>query len=249
VQAQLLVKGPPEGPPLVFTAAFRPASTEPPTLLLNTIQLIDRNGSVVDLIKEVVVLNGLEVPFDSFLNGIALGTVTAAGDKVVPDSTPKPSDPIVEVELDLPYPTTDPDKVYWAKASPVVRPFGFQRMRLDGAVKIVKKPVPGLLWEPSKMANAFLQSSPQHVFGNRIVAQDEVKASGWLDGEPSPILCRLRVRSAHVWADDPKTKTRAYLNAEHLGASLGATNRELLVDQRDPQRAGDLDMFFYLRLG
>ena len=285
VRAQLQVTDQAEGPPLVFTAAFRTAAAtsyragecallqqattvqealdvlcanvgatpEPPTLQLNTIQLISLTGTVVELVKEPVVFNGLQVPHDAFSKGIALGT-TLNGERVPPTSTPQPFDPIIEVELDLPYPTTDPDKIYWAGASAnppkpteVVRPFGFQRMRLDGAVTITQDP-PGLFWEPSGMAQAFLRAALQHQWGNRIVQQNEVKASGWREGGPVPILCRLRVRSAHVWAVDPQTGQRAYLNAEYLGASMGVTDRELLLDERDPQRAADLDLFFYLQL-
>jgi hypothetical protein len=48
--------------------------------------------------------------------------------------TPRAFDPIVEVELDLPYPITDPDRVYWMEASKgngdqggITGPFGFGR--------------------------------------------------------------------------------------------------------------------------
>jgi hypothetical protein len=283
VRAQLQVTDQAEGPPLVFTAAFRTAAAtsyqagecallqqtatvqealdvlcanigatpEPPTLQLNTIRLLSLTGAVVELVREPVVLNGLEVPQDAFSKGIALGT-TLNGERVPPTSKPQPFDPIVEVELDLPYPTTDPDKIYWASASAsaINRPFGFQRMRLDGIVTITEDP-PGLLWEPSDMARAFLSAAPQHQWGNRVVPPyaEEVRKSHWQDGRPVPILCRLRVRSAHVWADDPRTERRAYLNAEYLGTSIGLTDRELLLDERDPQRAADLDLFFYLQPG
>jgi Family of unknown function (DUF6519) len=231
------------------------ATPEPPTLRLNTILLMGLDGNVVDLVRDRVILNGIELPHDAFGAGIALGT-TLHGDKIRPDATPHPFDPIVEVELDLPYPTTDHEKIYWARASAapqkrteVVRPFGFQRMRFDGTVKIIEDPVVGLFWEPTEMAQAFLRAAPDHMWGHRIVLQDEVKASGWRDGEPDLILCRLRVRSAHVWAFDPRTDRRAYLSAEHLGTSERETERELLVEELDVQRAADLDMFFYLRLG
>ena len=63
------------------------------------------------------------------------------------------------------------------------------------------------------------------------------------------ILCRLRILSAHVWITDPRDdKRRIYLNAEHLGISAGQTERELLGDDCDPQRAADLEMFFYLEV-
>jgi hypothetical protein len=49
-----------------------------------------------------------------------------------------------------------------------------------------------------------------------------------------------------IWVDDTKTGERIYLNAEHLGVNGPTTGRELLVKERDPQRAGDLDIFVYL---
>jgi hypothetical protein len=36
------------------------------------------------------------------------------------------------------------------------------------------------------------------------------------------------------------------LNAEHLGVKGPMTGRELLVKERDPQQADDLDIFVYL---
>ena len=65
-----------------------------------------------------------------------------------------------------------------------------------------------------------------------------------LDWRPQRILCRIRLRSAHIWAG--KENDRIYLNAEHLGTSR-KTRVELLAGEVDPQRAADLDMFIYLQ--
>lgn len=199
---------------------------------------------------EQLILNGLEVPFFAFANAINIGI---SGPPL--DATPQPFDPIVEVELDLPYPTTDPDRRYWALASKknVTGTFGFQQVRLDGEVGVAPKtsdPVQqGLLWKPSAQAIGFLQSLPAHRGGFAVTDQDALAEVGWTGKPEYPrLLCRLRVRSAHVWSVDPKTERRIYLNAEHLGTSEKFTGRELLMRERDPQRAADLDMFFYLRL-
>lgn len=96
--------------------------------------------------------------------------------------------------------------------------FGFQMVWLDGGIELKRKSRASVVWTPSPMAQAFLASAPLHQWGNRVVQDDAVKSAGWKPGELAPVLCRLRVRSAHVWA-------------------------------RDPQRAADLDLFFYLRAG
>ncbi|WP_051814045.1 DUF6519 domain-containing protein [Kitasatospora sp. MBT63] len=237
---------------------------EAPTLLLDSIRLLDPEERPRDLVRHDVdsgvrrtslILNGLEVPYDAFVGGISLGT-TLRGEPVQLASTPRPTDPVVEVELDLPYPGTDPDKVYWARASGfdgesggLTAPFGFHRVRLDGQVTTAEGPVGTLEWRPSAMTRTFFSTAPQHQWGTRIVDTESVGSSGWKGGRLPRVLCRLRVRSAHVWAIDPETEGPVYLNAEHLGTSARDTRRELLVSERDPQRAADLDLFFYLRLG
>ncbi|PZH09947.1 hypothetical protein C1I97_14315 [Streptomyces sp. NTH33] len=227
---------------------------EPVALQLTSIELLDPRGEAVELVRDDLILNGLHVAHNAFAEGITLSAALRR-DHVALESTPEPLDPIVEVELDLPYPGTDPDKVYWASASSeragaarIYMPFGFHRVRLDGTVAVTGKPEPGLVWRPSKMASEFLATAPLHHWGHRVVRDEEVRAAGWHGDGPMPILCRLRVRSAHVWAHDPETGRQVYLNAEHLGVSAGVTNRELLVRESDPQRAADLDLFFYLEL-
>ncbi len=226
-------------------------STEPDTLILDAITLVSKNRGATDLLKERLILNGDTVPFDAFDLGIGFGI---AGPAL--ESKPEAFDPIVEVELDLPYPITDPDRVYWATASrPPGKPpeitgaFGFQRVRLDGAVQVLRKASAqfprGIAWVPSAQARNFLLTLPLHLGGQLVGGQPP--EAGW-KGDPvfDRLLCRLRLRSAHLWATDKETGKRIWLNAEHLGTSEGATGRELMVDERDPQRAADLDMFFYL---
>jgi hypothetical protein len=59
------------------------------------------------------------------------------------------------------------------------------------------------------------------------------------------ILTRLRLRSQFIWIET-EVNRRVYLNAEHLGMKGPSTHRELDLKLRDPQFAGDLDMFSYL---
>ncbi|NUU19595.1 hypothetical protein HP550_20315 [Cellulomonas humilata] len=275
-----------ESPPVVFTARFRTAALtsyrpgactllsasptvqdaldtlckhiggppEPETLLLSSIRLRGATAGVQDLLNEKVILNGLEVPHHSFDEGVGIGIVAA-----VLECTPEPFDPIVEVTVDLPYPTTDYDKLYWARASSedgkhegITGPFGFRSVRLEGTVEVLQSDdgngfEAGLVWLPSTQTKMFLATVPSHLFGHAWVLAGELDQAGWQSvGAPERILCRLRVRSAHVWATSKDTGDRVYLNAEHLGDSLGQTNRELLTDVRDPGRAADLDLFFYL---
>jgi hypothetical protein len=228
---------------------------EPETLRLTSILLLGSRTGETEILQDNVILNGIELPHDVFDNGILFGLTSS-------DLNVKlaPFDPIVEVELDLPYPITDPDRWYWLRATSrvaardpqVTGPFGFQRVRLDGSIKVI--PVPGhgpgsgLAWEPSDQARGFLRTLPRH--GGGQVVKDEDLKPNW-GGEPrfERLLCRLRLRSAHLWAPGSDGRTRIYLNAEHLGVSGRETGRELLVDDRDPQRAADLDMFFYLQIG
>jgi len=225
------------------------------SLTLTSILLADSHGTDIELIREKMILNALEVPYTSFTKGIAFSF-----DGGTPDIEIADYDPVVEIELDLPYPATDPDRVYWAMASRPDAPgitgrFGFQRVRLDGAIKLTKRGTGGepggLVWIPSPHALRFIETTPQHLWGQRINGDHagQLKELGW---DPKPLLqrmlCRIRLRSAMIWVDDKETKERIYLNAEHLGVRGQTTNRELLVAERDPQRAADLDIFVYLVL-
>jgi hypothetical protein len=272
--------GNPEGTPIVFNAQFATAAgtsyqpgacavlagsttvqqaldelcanlggaEEPETLSITSIYLLGENGPL-PLVEEGLILNGLDVPHTAFVRGIGIGI---SGNPLA--CTPEPFDPIVEVELDLPYPTTDYDRLYWSRASlqcdGIGGFFGTQRVRLDGAVEVLQEPNalldPGLNWQPGKRTQRFLETARCHRFGYApAVLTDDLAEVGWEFEDQPRILCRLRVRSAHVWAKGDTTE-RAYLNAEHLGISAGFTHRELLLRERDPQRAADLDMFFYL---
>lgn len=228
-------------------------SVEPVTLRLASIELNDGREQSVELVQGNLILNGLEVPYDAFAGAIDL-TVTLRKEPIHLESTPAPVDPVVEVELDLPYPGTDYDKVYWALAcgqgdaqTRISMPFGFHRVRLDGEVTVTREARPGLRWVPSRTASTFLRTAPQHLWGHRAVPRimEEFDDVQW-DGKVTPVLCRLRIRSAHVWTPDPETERRVYLNAEHLGVSARVTGRELHVREPDPQRAADLELFFYL---
>jgi hypothetical protein len=276
--------GNPEGPALVFTAQFATAAgtsyqpgacdllsqaatmqealdtlcknlgggsvEEPETLSVTSIVLVGREGET-QLLGEENILNGIELPHTAFEQGIGVGI---SGNSL--ECTPETHDPIIEVELDLPYPTTDPDRWYWSWASQNPRSganiqsfFGVQRVRLDGEVRVLRdegeEPFqPGLLWHPSESAQAFLDTVPTHRFGYALSENIEFE---WSFEEQPRVLCRLRVRSAHVWAQGERSR-QAWLNAEYLGSSRGVTNRELLTGERDPQRAADLAMFFYLKL-
>lgn len=229
-----------------------------PVLTLRGLDLVDDKGTVTPLIAKELILNGAEVPFDAFRKAIV---VSLQLDPVLKLGIAR-FDPIVEVELDLPYPATDADKAYWLLASQpgggasLTAPWGFQRIRLDGEVRTAKSPIddaPALVWTPSEMAANFLATAPIHRFGGRVTTlhDDILKELGWKPTPLERILVRLRVRSAHVWADmkpeDGGPARRLYLNAEHLGVKGPETGRELLLRERDPQRAADLDLFFYLK--
>ncbi len=227
-------------------------AAEVPTLTLGSIRLVNKAGVVTELIKENLILNAQELAFDAFVTGIGFGVL---GGPV--KSQIAPFDPIVEVELDLPYAFGDAERSYWLRASKTVRSrpaltgaFGFQRVRLDGTVKVIPQDgtfEEGLLWTPSDMAQAFLATVSLHLAGQRIV-DPGLAEEGW-KGDPffDLILCRLRVRSAYVWTTDDDNN-RIYLNAEYLGIPDRITGRELDAKTRDPQRAADLDMFIYLRV-
>ncbi len=232
----------------------------PPVLTLTEIRLLPKAGFAVDLIaedakeKEHYILNALEVDYDAFVAGIQFGF-----DGPVTNVAIEPFDPVVEVELDLPYPTTDPDRVYWATAARanvggvaigVQGPFGFQRMRLDGMVHLATEGSggkAGLIWKPSPQAEMFLETAMEHRFGQKINpnADTQLKQLGWTN-QPvhDRILCRIRLRAPMIWTGIKRE--RAYLNAEHLGVIGSVTKRELDLKTRDPQAAADLDMFIYL---
>lgn len=232
---------------------------KPPVLTLKQIRLLSTRGAAIDLIREDakfrtdVILNGLmDVPPDAMAGGIRFGF-----DGEVANVEIMPFDPVVEIELDLPYPTTDMDRLYWIEAAripggppSITGPFGFQRMRLDGVVTRAAAAAdlaPGLLWQPSQQAAMFLAGAEFHRFGQTIVAADQMKRAGWI-GEPSAsrILCRIRLRAPMIWTG--KDRSRAFLNAEHLGMNGSITKRELELGVRDPQAAADLDMFIYLKV-
>jgi hypothetical protein len=231
---------------------------EPPVLTLSEIRLIPANGQPIDMIdNKEIILNAREVAYDSFVGGISFGF-----DGGAPDIKIEPFDPVVEIELDLPYPSCDPERIYWAMASEtpnpgagskrVQGPFGFQRVRLDGTVELLKKRTgfeDGLIWTPSPQAQAFLLTAPAHRFGQKITQPNDtaLKSVGWTN-QPAfeRVLCRLRLRAPMIWVG--KTGVRAYLNAEHLGFTGSFTKRELQVGKCDPQAAADLDMFIYLTL-
>lgn len=284
VQAAILTGGATSQPPVIFTATFDTAAHTayfpghckhlPDTnnvqdaldilcakiddkhrsLTLTSILLMDSAGTGIELIREKMILNAFEVPYTSFTKGIAFSFDGGPPDIAIADY-----DPVVEIELDIPYPATDPDRLYWAKASRpappgITGPFGFQRMRLDGKIERTDKGPKGepggLTWIPSAHAVRFIQTAPQHVWGQHINNDEyegKLKELGW-DMQPrvERILCRIHLRSAMIWVDDKVTDERIYLNAEHLGVRGPITRRELLVAERDPQRAGDLDIFVYL---
>ncbi|NYT32055.1 DUF6519 domain-containing protein [Rhizobium sp. WYCCWR 11128] len=233
-------------------------NTEFPVLKLAGIDLLNSNKGETPLIKDDLILNAIEVDHDAFLDGIAMSVELNAFLKL----GVAPFDPIIELELDLPYPTTDADKAYWLLATraneeggPITSTWGFQRIRLDGLVRVDKSPKgdTALIWTPSEMAKRFLVSAPQHRYGQRITNLfGQILDGPWKPDQLERVLCRLRIRSAHVWAEvrtnDGKAPERAYLNAEHLGLKGPVTGRELSLKERDPQQAADLDMFFYIKV-
>ncbi|WP_227243365.1 hypothetical protein [Paraburkholderia caribensis] len=231
------------------------ATQKTKVISLRKIVLIDdTKRNFRQLIDENLILNGLPVYERAFASGIFFGFDTE------PTSV-RQDQPIAEIELDLPYPTIDPERFYWNAAStpsdaPLTQPFGFQRLRLDGTVEVTDGAdfnaagVPGIVWRPSDQARGFLLSAKRHKFGAYIT--DDYKKplndAGWnINWSSQLVLCRIRLRSAHIWSDTPDG--RIYLNAEHLGTSEKQTKVELLVKEVDPQRAADLDMFIYLDRG
>ena len=218
------------------------------TINLSRITLI--GGQETQLIDDGLILNGLEVRFDAFMERIRFG-LDAKGLELQFD----PLDPVVEIILDLPYPCTDADRFYWTVVSGghgmLTQPFGFQQIRLDGMV--ITEPGAGeslLEWTPSPAVQAFLRSEPRHWFGQALGPdRPRLEQLGWVN-QPryAKIPCRIRLRSALIWAKDPDTGQPIYLNAEHLGTRATQGARPLLLKEKDPQRAGDLDMFIYLKV-
>jgi hypothetical protein len=183
-------------------------------------QLIDDNG---------MIRNALEVPANAFIEAIEFLIDSTGLEHLVFDRL----DLVTEITLDIPYPSTDPDRAYWTGVSHSRLLFGFQQIRLDGSVKTAQE---GLRWMPSPAVRQFLQTAPVHQFGQR-------------GAQPLPfakIPCRLRLRSALIWAKDPETGEPIYLNAEHLGGPTQPDMRPLFIKQTDPQRAGDLDIYIFL---
>ena len=225
----------------------------PPSLRLAQIALFPLTGTRIDLIRDDLILNGLEVPFDAFAGTIRIDVEGGP----LGDFGWTGFDPIIEVSADLPYPATDPDKAYWLAASKsgqaanaLVSPFGFTTVRLDGLCEARSADATGghLLWKPQPMAVAFLMGAPAHLWGQRVVNENQLKDLGWKPVNQRRLLIRLRIRAPHVWGEDKKTGEIVWLNAEHLGVNGRTTKRELALAQRDPQRAADLDLFFYLLL-
>jgi hypothetical protein len=216
------------------------------TLSLVAIAMHGAQGTI-DLIPDEFMRNAIELPHTSFLRGIFFGF-----DLGMPTIKIRPFDPVVEVVLDLPYPITDPDRLYWAEASDqtVQGHFGFQQVRLDGTVQLVAPDggLPGgLLWLPSNQAERFLRHALAHLFGHRITRRfiGLLNETGWSSPENfERVLCRLRLRSSMIWVGEGRE--RVYLNAEHLGIVGPDTSRELSLKDLDAQRAADLDMFVYL---
>jgi hypothetical protein len=223
---------------------------QPETLRLSSIILRDVKNDEKQLIQAGLILNGIpDVPFDSFTQDIGFQFVNSSDGTPAKIEFDAPQfDPIVEIELDLPYPTTDQDRLYWARATNghVNSFFGFQRVRLQGMVRVGAdaKGVPELQWQPSDPARRFLESAQLHVWGQRLI-DAQLDPFNW----PHPAagnltcMCRIRLRSALIFAEG--AHGRIYLNAEHLGI-LGGTGAALQLEERDPQRAADLDMFIYL---
>ncbi|MDD7942410.1 DUF6519 domain-containing protein [Actinomycetospora lutea] len=285
VRAQLLDDlGVDDGPPILFTASFRTAARtsyqpgacevlanagtvqealdelcrnlepEPPTLQITAIRLI-RRQTITDLLEEDLIRTGREVRADAFVDGIEIGV---SGPVITPPY--REFDQVVDVEMDLPYPTTDPERRYWAEASRseerpgITATFGFTRVRLDGSVEVVTKDTGatiehGLRWVPGKQARQFLATLRFHLGGYKVLDPVLTEKLDWQIEGPARLLCRLRVRAVHVWSTGPGGRP-VYLNAEYLGtAREGLAARPLSVEERDPQRAGDLDVYFYLAIG
>lgn len=213
------------------------------TLRLNRITL--HGTQPTELIERGMILNGLEVAFDAFIEAIEFGIEARGLGELRFDEL----DPVAEITLDLPYPSTDPDRLYWSMVShgQINRPFGFKQIRLDGHVRPDEEV---LRWIPSPAAQMFLRAQPAHLFGQALGPGPErrrLEDLGW-GNRPTfaKIPCRLRLRSALIWAEDRDTGVPTYLNAEHLGGPPRPEVRPLMLKETDPQRAADLEMFIFL---
>jgi len=228
----------------------------PKTIGLRRITLTNAAGNATELIAGPVILNAKDVPCDAFVDGIAFETTT--NDLLM---RLQAYDPAVEIAIDLPYPATDPDRTYWSEAIGEPPPinyfaanfphqtilagtFGYQTIRLDGTL-IAKGNM--ILWQPTRQAAYFLATAPHHRFGT-VQGSRFTSNSPWTTPTITRVLCRIRLRSALIFADDPATKQRLWLNAGYLGTDAGQTRRELALDSFDNQKAGDLDMFIWLTL-
>ncbi len=222
---------------------------KPPSICIRQIRLTG-GPKPIDLVDEKLILNGLIINAVDILENIVFAT-----DAKSLDCQPRADDPLVEVALDLPYPTTDPDKRHWLEAagtsavqSGFTQPFATRTTRLAGQVKISGGDI---VWSPNRLTRLFLQSALRHGFGSRVTGQlsDELKRLGWAFPDAGPVLCRIRVRGALVFGTDEKTGRPIWFNGQHLGTSAGITRRELLLDEREPVRAGDLELFLIMSPG
>jgi hypothetical protein len=75
--------------------------------------------------------------------------------------------------------------------------FGLQTIRLDGTIRIEES---AILWRPSDNARILLITAMYHRFGSG--AQE----GRWENPPLDRVLCRIRLRSALIFADDPKTR-------------------------------------------
>jgi hypothetical protein len=203
------------------------AAPVPDTLQLRRIRLLSGN---VELIRDDVILNAIEIDPDQLVEGIEFTC-----DRGPLAGAHAPFDPIVDLEIELPYPVTAPDFDYWARPLDLTLPFATQRIRLDGPVDVGGNLI---TWKATREVVRFLQSARTHLFGEggkALFAAENVLR----------VLTRLRLRSQFIWIGIEDNR-RVYLNAEHLGVAGPITRRELDLKLRDPQLAGDLDMFFYL---
>jgi hypothetical protein len=214
---------------------------DPETIRLRQITLLSDKEKATQLIEDKLILNGLDIPHLALAGGIRFafdGAKLALGFQHY--------DPIAEIALDLPYPTSDADAAFWRnvidgeKEETQLGWFGFHTLRLDGLIRQIKEDT--LEWTPSRFAVNFLRTAHRHHFGYI------VRRAGGDQLPVDRVLCRIRLRSALIFGDSVKTGKRIWLNAEHLGTREKRTGRELLLDTRDGQRAADLDMFVYLTL-
>ena len=189
------------------------------TLRLERITLL---ATKRELIKEGLILNGLEVLPEDLLEGIEFEL--DRGDlKMELD----PDDPIVDLEIEMPYPITRADEADW---NLVDGAFATVRLRLDGELKVGGKTVRFTLTQPARRFLDAADQGQKHRFGMH----------------PRPrYVMRLRLRSQWIWVEGEAGRT--YLNAAHLALTGPVTRRELDLREREPRRAADLDMFFYLR--